>query len=111
MSLFTSDAKVIKLGIEMMKELMPLYFTYVCTEVFGGGIRGCGETFIPMLLTGCGVCLIRIFWTIGVSIFNGNVLILIEGLAVSWIVTSLAFIIYYIKGNWMEKCIGKCSNL
>lgn len=102
MAWFTSDADVIRIGAELMVELMPFYVTYVWTEVYAGGIRGCGESFIPMVITAVGVCLLRVIWTGVVAVTDGSASMLMVGYPATWIITSAAIMVYYCKGHWMK---------
>ncbi|MDO4331051.1 MAG: MATE family efflux transporter [Lachnospiraceae bacterium] len=106
MAWFTSDADVIQIGAGLMVELMPFYVTYVWTEIYAGGIRGCGESFIPMLITAVGVCLLRVIWTGVVAFTDGSAAMLMVGYPATWIITSAAIMVYYCKGNWMKKYVG-----
>lgn len=106
MALFTSDADVVQIGAELMVELMPFYVTYVWTEIYAGGIRGCGESFIPMVITAVGVCLLRVIWTGVVAAVNGSAAMLMVGYPATWIVTSAAIMVYYRKGSWMRRYVG-----
>ncbi|MDO5350867.1 MAG: MATE family efflux transporter [Lachnospiraceae bacterium] len=106
MAWFTSDADVIEIGAGLMVELMPFYVAYVWTEVYAGGIRGCGESFIPMVITAVGVCLLRVIWTGVVAFTDGSAAMLMVGYPATWIITSAAIMVYYCKGSWMKKYIG-----
>lgn len=106
MAWFTSDADVIQIGAGLMVELMPYYVTYVWTEIYAGGIRGCGESFIPMVITAVGVCLLRVIWTGVVAFTDGSASMLMVGYPATWIITSAAIMVYYGKGSWMKKYVG-----
>lgn len=59
---FTTDAQVIRIGIQMTLFISPTYLTYVCVEVISGALRGIGDCWIPTLICLAGVCIIRIAW-------------------------------------------------
>jgi len=101
--IFTQDAIVIDRGIQILLFLVPFWITYVSIEIFSGAIRGTGGSVIPMIMTCFGVCILRIIWVhTGVPYFNT-----IESVAASypitWILTSLLFIIYYFRGRWLRR--------
>lgn len=96
-SLFITDAAVIEIGARMVHFLMPTYIIYIFIEILSGGLRAMGDTFIPMLLSCGGVCGIRILWTIFVCPLYPTVEMLELNYPVSWIITLLMFIIYYLK--------------
>lgn len=64
--LFTTDAKVVQIGVDMMHFLLPSYFLYVAIGILSGALRGAGRVLVPMLLTCGGVCFFRIVWMFGV---------------------------------------------
>ena len=101
MRLFSGDESVIGIGIEIYKIVTPFYAAYVMTEIFSGGIRGCGKTLVPMALTCIGVCLIRIVWTLCIGFMNLGMNPLMVSYPVTWMITSLAFVVYYKKGRWL----------
>ena len=96
-SLFTTDKGVVQIGVDMLRFLMPSYFLYVVVGVFSGALRGAGRVVVPMILTCGGVCLLRIIWMFGlVPVYPGIKTIMLS-YPVSWGITAVLFIIYYIK--------------
>ncbi|MDR1972665.1 MAG: MATE family efflux transporter [Treponema sp.] len=93
--LFVNDDEVISLISFLMRFLAPLYFIYIGGEVLSGAIRGTGETFMPMILTLLGTCACRIIWILFVVPFQPALKMVIWSYPVSWIVTSLSFIVFY----------------
>ena len=93
--LFISDNEVIKLSIYLMRFLAPLYFLYIGGEVLSGAIRGTGETFKPMILTLLGTCACRVIWVLFAVPLQPTLKMVIWSYPVSWIVTSLSFIVFY----------------
>ena len=102
LSLFTTDPEVIAIGIRITFMMSSFYVCYVCIEILSGVIRGCGNSLIPMLLTCMGVCVLRVAWAlILVPIFNSFDTVVIS-YPISWTITSIMFILYYRKVNWMK---------
>jgi putative MATE family efflux protein len=93
--LFIRDNEVIKLSIYLMRFLAPLYFLYIGGEVLSGAIRGMGETFKPMILTLLGTCACRVVWVLFAVPLQPTLKMVIWSYPVSWIVTSLSFIVFY----------------
>jgi putative MATE family efflux protein len=93
--LFVSDNEVIELSVYLMRFLAPLYFIYIGGEVLPGAIRGTGETFKPMILTLLGTCACRVFWVLFAVPLQPTLKMVIWSYPVSWIVTSLSFIVFY----------------
>lgn len=101
--LFTDDIQVITLGMEMLYSMAPFYFTFIFVEVLSGAIRGVGEALKPMLLTCFGICILRILWIIIVVPLYQTLLSITLCYPFTWCVTSLLFIIYYLRFNWLKK--------
>ena len=96
-SMFTTDQNVIKIGVDMLRYLMPSYFLYVAIGILSGALRGAGRVLVPMLLTCGGVCLIRITWVFGVLPRYPGITTIMNSYPVSWGITAVLFVIYYIK--------------
>lgn len=103
--IFTSDPAVIEIGLKVMKVITPTYITWICIEILGGAVRGCGDAVNPMLITCIGVCVLRITWVlIAVPIWN-DIATVAFSYPLTWIVTSILFIIYYARGKWLKRCM------
>lgn len=95
--LFTTDAKVVQIGVDMMHFLLPSYFLYVAIGILSGALRGAGRVLVPMLLTCGGVCFFRIVWMFGVFPGYSGINTIMLSYPVSWGITAVLFIIYYIR--------------
>lgn len=95
--LFTTDAKVVQIGVNMMHFLLPSYFLYVAIGILSGALRGAGRVLVPMLLTCGGVCFFRIVWMFGVFPGYPGINTIMLSYPVSWGITAVLFIIYYIR--------------
>ena len=89
--LFTTDAKVVQIGVDMMHFLLPSYFLYVAIGILSGAL------LVPMLLTCGGVCFFRIVWMFGVFPGYPGINTIMLSYPVSWGITAVLFIIYYIR--------------
>ncbi len=101
--LFTPDPDVVSAGLEMLYFLVPTYITYTSIEILSGAIRGTGDSFIPMVMTGAGICLLRILWLVGVVPFRREITTVLASYPVTWVVTSILFILYYKYGKWRKR--------
>lgn len=95
--LFTTDAKVVQIGVDMMHFLLPSYFLYVAIGILSSALRGAGRVLVPMLLTCGGVCFFRIVWMFGVFPGYPGINTIMLSYPVSWGITAVLFIIYYIR--------------
>lgn len=105
--LFTTDQGVVEIGVYMMRFLMPSYFLYVAIGILSGALRGAGRVLVPVLLTCGGVCVLRITWMLAVlPVFPGIETIMLS-YPVSWGITAILFVIYYIRRFPREKVSGE----
>ena len=92
--IFTNDENVIKIGIGILMTIVPLYLTYFLIEIFSSILRGLGDTLIPMLLTALGICVFRVIWVFTAVKHYNTLHTLVMAYPLSWIITSILFIIY-----------------
>lgn len=107
--LFTDDAKVVEQGVVVLRLLVPTYATYICIEILAGAMRGAGDSLIPTLLTLFGVCLLRIVWVMGIAPAYNSLSVVLLSYPITWVVTSAMFIVYYLRGGWLKRCIRKAG--
>lgn len=97
--LFTTDEAVVQIGSDMLLSITPWYIVYVFIEVLGGSLRGRGNVIVPVVITLIGVCLLRIIWLAGVLKVSPTIHAIIFSYPVTWVITALAFIGYYLWQN------------
>ena len=102
--LFSQDGAVIAQGVQMMHFLVPAYITYFCIEILSGALRGCGDVRVPTLITVFGVCGLRIVWLLAVVPRVHTILMVEASYPITWALSSLLFIVYYLRGGWMQRC-------
>ena len=99
---FTTDPEVIRIGLEMLYFLVPTYITYISIEILSGAIRGTGDSFIPMVMTLGGICLLRVVWLFFVVPLQPRINTVLMSYPVTWTVTSTMFFVYYKFGRWRK---------
>lgn len=105
LGLFTDDPGVADIGMSIIHVIAPTYITYICIEILGGTARGCGDSIIPMLLTCFGVCVLRVIWILGIVPIHRDLATVAFSYPLTWAVTSVMFIVYYLRGNWLKRNI------
>ena len=101
--LLTPDEAVVETTYLIMAYFVPFYFTWVLVEVLSAVLRGAGDAVYPVVIIGIGVCLFRVIWILTVFSYFGTLLSLCLSYTVSWTITSIALVIYYRKGGWMNR--------
>ena len=96
LGIFVVDQNVINIGVQMIKYLAPFYITYICVEIFAGVLRGMGDAFVPMLITLCGICVLRVIWILFAFPMNRTVEMIEMSYRITWCTTSTLFLLYYL---------------
>lgn len=104
---FTGDAEVVNIGAQFCLVLAPSYFTFVFIEILSGAIRGAGEALQPMLITCIGVCGLRVVWILLMVPYWHTMQMVAMNYPVSWVITAVIFVIYYLRGKWLDRCIKR----
>ncbi len=104
---FTGDEAVIAIGRDFFQVLAPSYFTYVFIEILSGTIRGAGEALQPMLITTFGVCGLRVLWMALAVPLHHTMQMVAMNYPVTWVVTSIVFIVYYLRMNWLKRSVRR----
>ena len=95
--LFTSDQKVLQIGVHMIFRMLPAYSVFVVISILSGALRGAGKVLIPMLLTCGGVCTLRILWLFTMVPRYPGIDTIMLSYPISWSITAVLFVIYYFK--------------
>ncbi len=101
--LFTSDSNVVEIGMGMARVISPCYITYICVEILGGTARGCGDAVVPTVMTALGACILRVAWVLIAVPLRPEMSTVAFSYPLTWSATSVLFIIYYLRGNWLKR--------
>ena len=94
------------IGLSIVRLIVPTYITYIFIEILSGAMRGAGDSLIPTIMTLTGVCLLRVFWVTVVVSAHHELNVLLLSYPITWIVTSGMFVVYYLRGRWLKRCIA-----
>lgn len=110
LSLFTTDAEVLSIGINILHIIVPAYAPFVFIEILSGALRGTGNVLVPMLLTCGGVCITRMLWIFFYVPSHRAVETIIFSYPGSWVLTATLFILYfafYTRRHWGHGISGE----
>lgn len=103
MGIFSSNPKVVDMGMTMMYCIVPGYLLLAVSHCLAGVMRGAGMTKIPMYVMILCWCICRMLWiTIMVNIFH-DIRFVFLGWPVTWALSSIILYIYYKRGNWLYR--------
>ncbi|MBO4326123.1 MAG: MATE family efflux transporter [Clostridia bacterium] len=115
LSIYIVDSEeAIKYGLTRLSFICLPYFLCGLMDVTTGALRGMGSSFVPMVITVLGVCVLRIVWIYTVfSISEFHTLeILYSSYIITWVVSFIAqmtaFNVVYKK---IQKNAGKGDNI
>ena len=93
--LFTSDPQVQIISQSLIHFMVPTFITYIAIEILSGTLRGVGDAWMPLIITGIGVCLVRVIWIIFALPHFNTILAAAFCYPMTWALTSAAFAVYY----------------
>ena len=103
LKIYTSDADVIRCGVEVLAFTTVPYFCCGIMDLLPGALRGMGYSGVPMILSIIGTVGTRIVWIFGLFPAHRSLSFLFISYPVSWILTILMNLI--IKGKHKKTLI------
>ena len=102
LSIFTTDEKVLDIGVQIVYCIAPYFLTWISIEILSGTMRGCGQSLIPTLFTVFGICVLRVVWILCYFPAHHTISGIMAAYPLTWTATSLLFWGYYLFGHWMN---------
>ena len=106
--LFVEDESVMVIAVEILGFMAPWYWLYAPIEIFGGGLRGLGDTLIPTIITAAGICLTRVIWIYTAVPRWHSISTVALSYPLTWGLTAVAFVIYYF--GFVRKRLMRANN-
>jgi putative MATE family efflux protein len=106
---FTTDMDVIRVGAYAMLWIVPFNVLFMPVEIFGGTLRGTGNSVMPTAITGICVCGFRVLWVLTAVRVWHTIEMLCITYPLSWLLASTVFFIAYLRGTWLHKRIEICG--
>jgi putative MATE family efflux protein len=104
---FNDDPAVIEYGMAQARTVTLFYFLLAFSHCMAAIFRGAGKSIVPMLVMMVCWCIIRVTYiTIAVH-FIPKITTVFWAYPLTWCLSSILFIIYYFKGNWLHAYEGK----
>ena len=100
---FTEDYAVMECTRQILRLLVPFYLVLTIIEGIAGVLRGVGDAVVPVCITCVGVCAVRLLWVFVVFPHWQSLVGLLLCWPLSWTLTAIALLWYYMRGNWMPK--------
>jgi len=101
--IFNSDPDVIRYGVMQMRTEALFYFLLSLSHCLAGIMRGAGKSTIPMIVMLVCWCAIRICYISIMVKLIPDIRVIFWAYPLTWSLSSIIFMIYYKKVNWMKK--------
>ena len=104
MHLFVGDdPTVIAIGAQVTALIAPCYVLFTLVELLSSTMRGVGDAVVPAAITMVFTCIVRLIYLWGYAFSHNSNLTIAVIYPISWVLTSIAFLLYYKSRKWMPK--------
>ncbi len=100
-SLFSTDSDVIHYGVLQARTVDLFCALLAFSHIIAGICRGAGKAIVPMVVMLSIWCVFRVAYITIAMHFNHNIQLLYIAYPITWSMSSIVFLIYYLKSNWM----------
>ena len=101
-SLFNGDPQVIAFGTLQARTVTLFYFLLAFSHSVAGVMRGAGRAIVPMLVMLVCWCVIRVSYIMLVARASGNIQMVFWAYPITWALSSVAFLIYFLRSDWLH---------
>ena len=98
--LFGGDPGVIAYGVLQARTTTLFYFLMAFSHGVAGTLRGAGRSIVPMLVMMVCWCFIRVSYIMLVARASDNIRMIFWAYPITWSLSSVTFLIYYLKADW-----------
>lgn len=100
-ALFNNDPQVIANGTLQARTIALFFFLLAFSHCIAGILRGAGKSMIPMMVMLTCWCIIRVIYVTVATHFIPDIQVIFWAYPITWSLSSIIFLIYYLKSNWM----------
>lgn len=103
------DADVVSFALIRLYMLAPTYFLCSIMNAYAYTMRGMGKSFVAMLISLFGACLLRIIWIYAIkALFPGQIVWVYVSYPATWIITILIYLAtFYPTFNKVKKSLAE----
>ena len=100
--LFNQQTEVIEIGVMQIRTEALFYCLLALSHCLSGILRGAGRSAIPMVVMLISWCAIRITYITIIVKLIFDIRVIFWAYPLTWSISSVIFIIYYLKVDWMH---------
>lgn len=108
-ALFNRDPEVIAYGTLQARTIALFFFLLAFSHCIAGILRGAGKSVVPMLVMLTCWCVVRVIYVTVATYFIHDIQVIFWAYPLTWSLSSLFFLVYYLKGNWIYSFKGRES--
>lgn len=102
-SFFNNDPHVVEIGVQKAYVEALFFFLLALSHCMAGLYRGAGKAVIPMLVMFLFWCIFRVSYiTVALNIYR-DIRVLFSAYPITWGLSSIFFVIYFFKVDWMKE--------
>ena len=101
-SMFNSEPEVVAFGVRQCRVEAFFYCFLALSHCIAGILRGAGKAVIPMIIMFGVWCVLRVTYLTVVLHFWHNIIIVYTAYPLTWTLSSLLFIVYMFKADWLH---------
>lgn len=101
-SLFNNEPDVIQFGTSQSRTIALFYFLLAFSHCIAGILRGAGKAVVPMLVMLLCWCIIRVTYITITTYFIPKIQVVFWAYPLTWSLSSIIFLIYYLKSDWVH---------
>lgn len=102
MALFDETPRVIELGVMHARTTSLFYFLLAFSHSVAAVCRGAGKAFVPMSVMLGVWCVIRLIYVMSVMHFVGEIGYVFMAYPITWIISSVIYLLYYCLSDWVH---------
>ncbi len=99
---FNGNAEVIRIGTQQCHTQAFFFCLLAFSHCVAGICRGAGKAFVPMLIMLAIWCVLRIVYITVAMKIDHNIILLFAAYPITWFISSVIYLIYYKKSNWLH---------
>ena len=100
--LFDKNPDVIALGVMQARTVTLFYFLLAFSHSVAAVCRGAGKAFVPMFVMLSIWCAVRILYIMLVMNFIGEIRFVYWAYPITWAISSVIYLIYYLCSDWVH---------
>ena len=105
--IFDKTSGVIELGVQQARTVALFYFLLAFSHSIAAVCRGAGKAFVPMVIMLSIWCVVRIAYIIIVMRFTGEIAYIYWAYPLTWAISSVIYLGYYLFSDWVHGFDGK----